>query len=92
MTIPRQLAPTVGLAHGGDEFWEGSFLGIENFVIGRMKEPVQRIYTMSKAEWIYRIEIQQLGFDVRYVTGAPRSIETDGGLVLFVCRILQSVK
>ena len=27
MTIPRQLAPTVGPAHGGVEFLEGSFLG-----------------------------------------------------------------
>ena len=25
MLIPRQLTPTVGLAHGGDEFLEGSF-------------------------------------------------------------------
>ena len=29
MTIPRQLAPTVGPAHGGVEFLEGSLLGIE---------------------------------------------------------------
>ena len=27
MTIPRQLAPTMGLAHGGVEFLEGFFLG-----------------------------------------------------------------
>ena len=27
MTIPRQLAPTVGLAHGGVEFLKGSHLG-----------------------------------------------------------------
>ena len=26
VTIPRQLAPTMGPAHGGDEFLEGSFL------------------------------------------------------------------
>ena len=31
MTIPRQLAPTVGLAHGGVEFLEGSHLGFEEF-------------------------------------------------------------
>ena len=29
MTNPRQLAPTVGLAHGGVEFLEGSPSGIE---------------------------------------------------------------
>ena len=33
VTIPRQLAPTVGLAHGGVEFLEGYFLGFEKFVI-----------------------------------------------------------
>ena len=27
MTIPQQLAPTMGLAHGGVEFLEGSFPG-----------------------------------------------------------------
>ena len=29
MTIPRQLAPTVGPAHGGVEFLKGSLSGIE---------------------------------------------------------------
>ena len=33
MTKPRQLAPTVGPAHGGVEFLEGSFSGIERFMI-----------------------------------------------------------
>ena len=31
MTNPRQLAPTVGPAHGGVEFLEGSLPGIEKF-------------------------------------------------------------
>ena len=29
MTIPRQLAPTVGPAHGGFEFLKGSFEGLK---------------------------------------------------------------
>ena len=33
MTIPRQLAPTVGLAHDGVEFLKGSFSGIEELTI-----------------------------------------------------------
>ena len=33
VTKPRQLAPTVGLAHGGVEFLKGSFLGFEKFAI-----------------------------------------------------------
>ena len=36
MTIPRQLAPTVGLAHGGFEFLKGSFEGLKGYAVGRM--------------------------------------------------------
>ena len=32
MLIPRQLAPTVGLAHGGVEFLKGSLQGFEKLV------------------------------------------------------------
>ena len=38
MTIPRQLAPIVGLAHGGVEFMKGSLLRIEELVITSDKE------------------------------------------------------
>ena len=33
MLIPRQLAPTVGLAHGGVEFLKGFLSGIEKLAI-----------------------------------------------------------
>ena len=36
VTIPRQLAPTVGSAHGGFEFLKGSFEGLEGYAVGRM--------------------------------------------------------
>ena len=36
MTIPRQLAPTVGLVHGGFEFLKGSFEGLRGYTVGRM--------------------------------------------------------
>src|SRR3954469_23561587 len=36
VTIPRQLAPTVGPAHDGVEFLKGSLLGIEKSAIFRM--------------------------------------------------------
>ena len=36
MTIPRQLAPTMGPAHGGFEFLKGSFEGIKGYAVGRM--------------------------------------------------------
>ena len=36
MTIPRQLAPTVGPAHGGFEFLKGNFEGLKGYAMGRM--------------------------------------------------------
>ena len=36
MTIPRQLAPTVGPAYRGFEFLKGSFEGINGYAVGRM--------------------------------------------------------
>ena len=36
VTIPRQLAPTVGLLHDGFKFLEGSFEGLKGYAVGRM--------------------------------------------------------
>ena len=36
MTIPQQLAPTMGLAHGGFEFLKGNFEGLKGYAMGRM--------------------------------------------------------
>ena len=36
MTIPRQLAPTVGPVHGGFEFLKGNFEGLKGYAVGRM--------------------------------------------------------
>ena len=36
MTIPRQLAPTVGPAHGGFEFLKGNFEGLKGYAVCRM--------------------------------------------------------
>src|SRR3954470_12510697 len=36
VTNPRQLAPTVGTAHGGFKFLEGRFEGLEGYAVGRM--------------------------------------------------------
>ena len=42
MTIPRQLAPTVGPAHGGVESVEGYLLGIDELAIsGDEEEPAK---------------------------------------------------
>ena len=56
MTIPRQLAPTVGLAHGGVEFLEGFFLGIEELAIFRMKKNQYEMITQDLLLiWEYKI-------------------------------------
>ena len=36
VTIPRQLAPTMGPAHGGFEFLKGNFEGLKGYAVGRM--------------------------------------------------------
>ena len=36
VTKPRQLAPTMGPAHGGVEFLEGALPGFQGYAIGRM--------------------------------------------------------
>ena len=36
MTIPRQLVPTMGPAHGGFEFLKGNFEGLKGYIVGRM--------------------------------------------------------
>ena len=36
MTIPRQLAPIMGPAHGGFEFLKGNFEGLKGYAVGRM--------------------------------------------------------
>ena len=51
--IPRQLAPTVGLAHGGVEFLEGDFQGIEKLVIGRIKE-------IRRQKDLFQLSVHQL--------------------------------
>ena len=60
MTKPRQLAPTMGLAHGGDEFLKGSFLGFKKFAIFRLK-PAWKDSSVKIKEvisgGIYKIEI-----------------------------------
>ena len=47
--FPRQLVPTVGPAHGGVEFLEGSSSGIEKLMTDRLKKNRQKnIYIIVK--------------------------------------------
>ena len=51
MTIPRQLAPTVGLAHGGFEFLKGSFEGLKGYAVGRMTKSRRGKLYIDDAGW-----------------------------------------
>ena len=52
VTIPRQLAPTVGLAHDGVEFLEGILKGIEKLTIYQKKNRrYRRIYGLDEQSY-----------------------------------------
>ena len=51
MTIPRQLAPTVGPAHGGFEFLKGSFEGLKGYAVGRMTKSRRGKLYIDDAGW-----------------------------------------
>ena len=73
MTIPRQLAPTMGPAHGGVEFLKGSFFrvrGVHNFS-GEARAGVKRIYASTSSQiGMYEIEIV-LGLHIVRPPDAP---------------------
>ena len=51
MTIPRQLAPTVGLSHDGFEFLKGNFEGIKGYGAGRMTKSRHGKFYIDDAGW-----------------------------------------
>ena len=51
VTIPRQLAPTVGLSHDGFEFLKGSFEGLKGYVVGRMTKSQRGKLYIDDAGW-----------------------------------------
>src|SRR3989337_2180437 len=51
VTIPRQLAPTMGPAHGGFEFLKGSFEGIKGYAVGRMTKSRRGKLYIDDAGW-----------------------------------------
>ena len=51
MLSPRQLAPTVGTAHGGFEFLKGSFEGIKGYAVGRMTKSRHGKLYINDAGW-----------------------------------------
>ena len=51
MTIPRQLAPTVGPVHGGFEFLKGNFEGLKGYAVGRMTKSRRGKLYIDDAGW-----------------------------------------
>ena len=51
MTFPRQLAPTMGPAHGGFELLKGSFEGLKGYAIGRITKSHRGKLYIDDAGW-----------------------------------------
>ena len=51
MTIPRQLAPTVGLSRDGFEFLKGNFEGLKGYAVGRMTKSRRGKLYIDNAGW-----------------------------------------
>ena len=51
MTIPRQLAPTVGLSHDDFEFLEGNFEGLKGYAVGRITKSRCGMLYIDDAGW-----------------------------------------
>ena len=65
MTIPRQLAPTVGPAHGGFEFLKGNFEGLKGYAVGRMTKSRHGKLYIDDEGWAPRLAQSSTG------TGSP---------------------
>ena len=51
MTIPQQLVPTMGPAHGGFEFLKGSFEGLKGYAVGQMTKSHRGKLYINDAGW-----------------------------------------
>ena len=76
MTIPRQLAPTVGPAHGGFEFLQGSFEGIKRYTVGRMTKSCRGKIYIDDAGWGPEAGSMEYGYQVPF-----------GGIHVFIGKI-----
>ena len=79
MTIPRQLAPTVGPAHGGFEFLKGNFEGPKGYTVGRMTRSRGGKLYINDEGWGPEAGSIECGYRVPY-----------GGIHVFIGRIGES--
>ena len=76
MTIPRQLAPTVGPAHGGFEFLKGNLEGLKGYVAGRMTKSRRGKIYINDEGWGPDADSIEYGYQVPF-----------GGIHIFIGRI-----
>ena len=76
MTIPRQLAPTVGPAHGGFEFLKGNFEGLKGYAVGRMTKSRHGRLHIDDAGWGPEAGSIEYGYQVPF-----------GGIHVFIGKI-----
>ena len=79
MTIPRQLAPTVGLSHDGFEFLKGTFEGLKEYAMGRMTRSRRGKLYIDDAGWGPEASSIEYGYRVPF-----------GGIHVFIGRIDES--
>ena len=79
MTIARQLAPTMGPAHGGFEFLEGNFEGLKGYDVGRMTKSRHGKLYIDNEGWGLEASSIDYGYQVPF-----------GGIHVFIGRIGES--
>ena len=76
MTVPRQLAPTVGPAHDGFEFLKGNFEGLKGYIVGRMTKSRRGKIYIDDEGWVPEAGSIEYGYRVPF-----------GGIHIFIGRI-----
>ena len=66
MTIPRQLAPTMGLSHDGFRFLEGRFEGLKGYAVGRMTKSHRGKIYIDDAGWCPEAGSIEYGYRVPF--------------------------
>ncbi|KAI4994233.1 hypothetical protein ZWY2020_029281 [Hordeum vulgare] len=64
VTKPRQLAPTVGLAHGGVEFSKGALSRLESYTVGILTKSRHGKYYIDNSLWESEADSVESGYRV----------------------------
>ncbi|KAI5006572.1 hypothetical protein ZWY2020_033815 [Hordeum vulgare] len=66
VTKPRQLAPTVGPAHGGVEFSKGALPGFGSYATGLMTQSRRGKYYINNLQWGPEADSIECGYRVPF--------------------------